>query len=114
MIDATVTHEDGVTRVRFAGDMTGLDVTKAAEVLAEVTDAADVRVIVDLSETNVIDSTGLGELVSCVTKARMRQGEVILLSPTPFVAGVLSTTRLDHFFEIFDSLDDAKARLTSA
>ncbi len=95
------------------GELSGSDVETAGKTLAAATDSADARVVIDLSETKMIDSTGLGELMNCVTKARLRGGEVVLLSPTPFVSGVLSMTRLDHWFEIHDTLDAARRRFES-
>lgn len=110
MIDLQVERDGPLTIVRMIGDLSGTDVETAGETLAAATDAADARVVIDLSETKTIDSSGLGELMSCVTKARLRGGEVVLLAPTPFVSGVLNVTRLDHWFEIHDTLDAARRR----
>jgi len=110
MIDFRIERDGPLTVVHMIGELIGLDVERASEALARVTDAPDARVVIDLSELKMIDSSGLGELMNCVTKARLRGGEVLLLSPTPFVSGVLSVTRLDHWFEIHDTLDAARRR----
>lgn len=105
-------QEGAIAIIRLVGDLSGTAVETAAAVLSEATDGPDARLVIDLSETKSIDSTGLSELISIVTKSRLRNGEVVLLAPTPFVAGVLSVTRLDSWFAIVDSLDEAKSRLT--
>ena len=110
MIDLQVEQHGPITIVRMIGELSGPDVETAGKTLAAATDAVDARVVIDLSETKMIDSTGLGELMNCVTKARLRGGEVVLLAPTPFVAGVLGVTRLDHWFEIHDTLEAARRR----
>ena len=58
------------------------------------------RVDVDLSCLQTIDSSGLSALIHLVSRARMRGAEVALVSPTPFVRGVMEVTRLDSFFLI--------------
>ena len=110
MIELQVERDGPITIVRMIGELSGVDVEKAGKALAAATDSAEARVVIDLSETKMIDSTGLGELMNCVTKARLRGGEVVLLAPTPFVSGVLSVTRLDHWFEIHDTLDAVRSR----
>ena len=45
--------------------------------------------------------------MTCVNKSRLRGGDVVVLSPSPFVAGVLSATRLDEWFQVQDSLEAA-------
>ena len=58
----------------------------------------------------MIDSSGLAALISVVTHARLSRARVVLLAPSPFVAGVFGVTNLDRWFEICADLDEA-ARL---
>lgn len=61
---------------------------------------AGARLIIDLSRLDMIGSSGLSALISVVTHARLARSRVILVAPSPFVAGVLETTNLDTWFEI--------------
>ena len=114
MLEIRTEHHGAVAVVHLAGDLAGLDVDRAGQALNEATEAPSSRVIIDLAETRSISSSGLGQLMACVSRSRLRGGEVVLLSPTPFVRGVLTVTRLDKWFEIFDTLEAAQARLESA
>ena len=67
---------------------------------------------VELSGVDLIDSTGLSALISLVTRARLTKGRVVLVAPSHFVAEVFAVTNLDHWFEICDTLDEAKKSLT--
>ncbi len=69
--------------------------------------------LVDLSQVELIDSSGLGALIKIVTRARLRQGQVIIVAPTAFVRGVFEATRLDTWFDICTTLEAALDRLRS-
>ncbi len=113
VLEINVEQDGPVTVVRLLGDLMGNDVDRLGEKLAELTSAPQARLAIDLARTTSIDSTGLGRLMECVTRSRMRGGHVILVAPTPLVSGVLEVTHLDHWFEICDTVDEARQRLCS-
>jgi anti-sigma B factor antagonist len=67
------------------------------------------KVVLDLSGVSTIDSAGIGELVLLHTWAQARNADLKCASPSPFVRDLLYLTRLDSFFEIHPSLNDALA-----
>ena len=69
------------------------------------------QLLLDLSGVEFISSTGLGAMMILVARARAGGGNVILVSPSAFVQGVFETTRLDRWFDISATLEDAVARL---
>lgn len=66
--------------------------------------------LVELSQLESIDSSGLGAIIKLVTRARLGQGEVILVGPSAFVQGVLEATHLDAWIDICPTLEDAVER----
>jgi anti-sigma B factor antagonist len=59
------------------------------------------RVIeIDLSTTTLVDSTGLGALISLDKAVRARQGVVRLVNPSHSVQTILELTRLHRVFEV--------------
>ncbi len=58
------------------------------------------RIVIDLSGLRIINSAQLGDLVRLTAEANTQGGRLVLANPTPFVEGVLETTRLNKFFEI--------------
>ena len=52
--------------------------------------------VVDLSHTAHVDSSGLGALVSCLKKTRQAGGDLRIASPTDHVRNVLKSTRLNR------------------
>ena len=55
---------------------------------------------VDLSLASMLDSVGLGALVSVQKRLAGRQGGVRLLRPVPFVHRMLLLLAMDQVFEI--------------
>ncbi|MCW3818168.1 STAS domain-containing protein [Micromonospora sp. DR5-3] len=70
--------------------------------LAEAIDLGD-RVLVDLSEVELVDPAGLGLLVRAHQEARHRSAALCLVAPTRFVLTVLHTMRLDDVFPVYES-----------
>src|SRR5438270_290061 len=58
---------------------------------------------IDLSETNFVDSCGLGALISLHKTTCNRNGTVRLLNPTPPVQQILELTRMHRIFEIVNN-----------
>lgn len=55
---------------------------------------------VDLSQTAVVDSSGLGALVALHKTASSRGGALRLLNPNPAILQILELTRMHRIFEI--------------
>ena len=55
---------------------------------------------IDLSQTRLVDSSGLGALISLHKTACARGGAVRILHPNPMVRQILELTRLHRVFEI--------------
>lgn len=60
------------------------------------------RLVVDLRETEFIDSTGLGVLVRALKRMRHGGGDLVLRAPRPNARKVLSITCLDRVMTIED------------
>lgn len=70
------------------------------------------RVIVDLSRVTYVDSSGVGTLVEFKRRMdRTHGGRVVLAGLQPRVRGVLEMARLDNFFTIATSVEEARQTL---
>ena len=68
--------------------------------------------ILDLSETEYINSEGLDRIIQLHLAAKKNLRRLILISPVSFVRQVLSITKLDTLLTITDARADAIAALT--
>ncbi|HXY48346.1 MAG TPA: STAS domain-containing protein [Terriglobales bacterium] len=65
------------------------------------------RIVVNLAGIESIDSSGLGVLVASFISARNRGAKIKFAALSTQVRGVLTTTKIDRFFEIYDSSQEA-------
>lgn len=72
----------------------------------EVTAEMNCPVVLDLSNVEFVDSSGLGAIVSSM-KYLGNARPLHLASLTPIVGKVFSLTRMDRVFKIYDSSKDA-------
>lgn len=93
------------------GDLIGDEAgPKLVEVVSDaIQDGAKIFVI-DLSEVRYISSSGIGLLITMLTKMRNSGGEVYLTAPSDHVKKLLIITKLNNIFTVFDSVEDFKAK----
>jgi anti-anti-sigma factor len=68
--------------------------------------------VLDLNQVSQMDTSGLTTLVTVYVAVRKQQGRIALVNPPTRVRELLHVTRLDAFFQVFDSEDDAVESLT--
>jgi anti-sigma B factor antagonist len=111
-MEITVTTRDGLHIAKLEGVLEESDRRAVQEQLHSLIEDPDSRVVVDLSGVPRMTSSGLGLLVTLVARANTKGAKVVLAAPTPFVASVLKVTRLDNFFGVAPTIDDAIRRLS--
>lgn len=67
------------------------------------------KIILNLSDVNYIDSSGIGELVSTYTTVTNAGGQLKLLNLTKKIQELLSITKLLTVFSVYQSEQDAIA-----
>ena len=90
--------------LRLSGDLIGEN--DGAGVLAVVSDALQNQIsncIIDISNLRYINSSGIGVLITILTKFRNKGGEVFLLNPSESVKKLLVITKLNSIFQVIQS-----------
>jgi anti-sigma B factor antagonist len=82
------------------------------ELLRVIADGATL-VVVDLSETTFIDSTGLGVLIRGVERLQSEGGRLAVVCTDPNMTKVFEVTGLDRVFSIYSSRNEALAQVPS-
>ena len=70
-------------------------------------DAGRTHVVVDLTETTFIDSTGLGVLIRGVERLNTEGGRLAVVCVDPNIVKVFEVTGLDRIFTIYSTRDEA-------
>jgi len=65
------------------------------------------QLVFDLSQVRQIDAAGVDMLLTCMSEAMRRDGDLKLAALSPQAAVVLELTRTDRLFEIYDNSTDA-------
>lgn len=90
---------------KFLGSVDG-DAFK--ETITELKDAGKTKVVVDLSQTDMIDSTGIGMLISALTTMRNAGGDVKIAGLKKRIKNLFLMTRLlGPVFDDYDAVEDA-------
>ncbi len=101
-------EQDGIVILEPKGKiMGGPDATLLNDKLHEIIEAGQKRVVIDLSQVNWMNSTGLGILISTLTTLRNNDGELKLANVTEKIQSLLVITKLAPVFDSFDTIDDA-------
>ncbi len=66
------------------------------------------KIIINLSEMQYMNSTGLSILINIFTQTRSRGGEVIITNIPEKINKLLVITKLNSIFNIEESVEDAK------
>lgn len=102
------TIKDDILILNLKGDLIGED--SGVDIIELVNDQIQKGLklcMVDISELRYINSSGIGVLITILTKFRNKGGEVCLLKPSESVQKLLIITKLNAIFSIAE--DEASA-----
>ena len=107
--------EDSVFVLTLQGDLIGENRGPELMELANEQVNNDVKYCaIDISEVRFINSSGIGVLITLLTKFRNVDGEVVLINPSEQVKKLLIITKLNAIFTIVDSKDEAFRELINS
>jgi anti-sigma B factor antagonist len=88
------------------------DLHSAAELRERLRGAIDegaTVLVLDLSQTTLVDSTSLGVLLGAMKRLREHEGQIRLVVPRPEIRRVFEVTMLDRIFPLFETRTQAIA-----
>ena len=96
--------KDEVLFIRLEGDLVaGPDTQDMITTAEEQVEKKVLLCAVDLSNVRFMDSSGMGVLVSLLTKFRNRGGELVLIKPSDHIRKLLIVTKLNAIFTIAEN-----------
>ena len=100
-LDQRAVH--GVTVIRVAGSMTGLDTPgQLKEQVTAALGAGERNILLNLGQVSFVDSSFIGELVACCIAVARVGGTLKLASPVRRVQELLLITRLTSIIESYE------------
>jgi anti-sigma B factor antagonist len=106
-LDINVRRHSQVQVVQLRGPLRmGSAVDSLRQTIEDALGGGDTRILINLSEVPMIDSSGIGLLVKFLVSAKQRGGNIKLVQPSKFAVQTLRMVGVINLFEIYDS-DDA-------
>ena len=102
------TINDNILSIKLTGDLIGED--NGIDIIELINDHISKNIIlcvVDISGLRYINSSGIGVLITILTKFRNKGGELCLLNPSESVKKLLIITKLNAIFTIEDNMNKA-------
>ncbi|WP_371258360.1 STAS domain-containing protein [Magnetospira sp. QH-2] len=103
-----ISQQDKATVVAFQGDVDLESSPEARKILLAQLDGCDL-LLVDMSEVNYIDSSGIASLVESFQTGRAKGKRFALVSVSEPALRVLQLARLDKVFDIHENVEAALA-----
>ena len=110
----SVERDGSIPVARVSGELNGSCQEEFLDTIVEFVSASQAKLVLDLARLKTVDSSGLAALINLTTRARLGGGNVALVLPSAFIHGVMHATRLDTWFDIFESVELARESLESA
>ncbi len=105
----TIKEENsGTISISLEGDILGD--SNSVELIDNVNERINNKLIyclLDLSKVRYINSSGIGLLITLVTKFRSHGGEIVLINPSDQVKKLINITKLDAIFQIVQNEKEA-------
>jgi anti-anti-sigma factor len=113
-LEHTTEQVDGVTVITLQGSIDVSQAIELRELLGDRISGAAARVLLDLTNVRLIDSSGIGILVTAHRRAADASAGFALANPSEAVGKVLTMTRTDRLLNVYDSVAEGVAGLSGA
>ncbi len=98
--------------IALAGEVLGgPDALEFTQAISEIVREGTSRLIVDMTDVPIVNSSGLGMLVNASTSLRSAGGRLAVSGANAKIRSLLKMTRLDTVFPSFDTREEAAASL---
>jgi anti-sigma B factor antagonist len=106
MISYRIEEDSGLTIVRLEGPLDVAGAHELRDVLGERITGAGARVLLDLRDVTLIDSSGVGVLVGAHRRADAAGAGFALAGARATVGRVFALTRTDRLLRIYATVDE--------
>jgi len=104
-------EREGVTVLTLVGNLDASTASGLKREVVTLTDGGKTHVAVDLAKLTLIDSTGVGVLISLFKRARAAGGGVVFSGLVAQPKEIFRLLRLDRSLDLAPTLDEAVGKL---
>lgn len=103
MFDYRILEQDNLSILYLKGGLTALTALEMKGVIHDLVSERHLRVVIDFSNLEVIDSSGVGAIVSLFKRIRALQGDVKVVGLHGQPRDIFKLLGLDKAFDVVDS-----------
>ena len=105
---ATKKHKDGsVVEISIPERLTSDTSDDLKQLLKELVDDQNYKIVLNLGKTRYVDSSGLGAIVSKISVLRSNRGDIRLAGVHKYINELLELTHLNQIIKSYDSVEEA-------
>ena len=109
----TMSEDGTIVRMKVNGQINLYNVGELKETFMKEIDKGFSRFMIDMKLVNYVDSSGLGAFIYHLNNLKKIEGKMALFYVDDTVRIVFEMTKLNNFFQIFDSEKDAEHYLSA-
>ena len=110
MFEFRIEEIEDVVVLALKGNLDAVTATDLRPTIDELVANRKTKVVFDLLELELIDSSGVGAIVSLFKRVRMLGGDVKIARLANQPKEIFRLLRLDRAFALFDSLEEARSK----
>ena len=107
MLEVRTHEKDGISIIEVEGEVDMYSSPRVRSEIIALTKRKKQVICLDLQKVTYMDSSGLATLVEGLQLAGQYEGNFKLVHLREEVLEVFELTRLDHIFEIYDTMENA-------
>jgi anti-sigma B factor antagonist len=101
---------DDIEVLVLKGNLDAITAPDLRPTIEELVAKRRIKVVFDLHDLTLIDSSGVGAIVSLFKKVRLLGGDVKIACLSHQPKEIFRLLRLDRAFDLFETVDEAKLR----
>jgi anti-sigma B factor antagonist len=110
-VDIDIRSQAEVKLIKLRGRLTlGEPVDRLRSTIEDLLATGNTRLVLDLEEVAMLDSSGIGLLARSLTSAKQQGGSLKLLNPSKFAT---QTLKLVGILSLFETFQDPQTAITS-
>jgi len=107
-------QRDGVLVLALEGSLDAMTAATFKPEVVAIADSKALQIVCDLSPLTLIDSTGVGVLISLFKRTRAQGGHVYFAGLSAQPKEVFRLLRLDKSLDLFPTVAEAVSKITTA
>lgn len=107
----TRTMEKEMPIIELEGEVDVYTAPQLKQQIISILDGGAKILAINLTKVDYLDSTALGVLIGGLKRMREKDGNMVLVCPSPRIRRVFEITGLDKIFDIYDTEEDAQEEM---